>query len=145
MVENGYNGRENIERYSRRRSRDIRFVPFEWNHPKDAEDNYLPLRRREPDDVGKKDGLMPDFSDVPDDQIGICAYNTTDNIPISTVYQDTPEGRLDLLEYCSVNKTIWSSYRGGCETWAGVLFSNRPFSIDCRTRRVEFIDETERS
>src|SRR3989344_4743259 len=109
MVENGYNGRENMERYATKRTgRVIRFVPLEWQHPKDVQGNHLPLWRREPEDVGEKDGLMPDFSDVPDDQIGICAYDSFGNVPISPVYQDTIEGRLDLLKHCSLTETIWS-------------------------------------
>lgn len=132
-----------MERYSRR-GRDIRFVPLEWHHPKDAKGSYLPLIRRGPDDVGEKEGLMPDFSDIPDDQIGICAYATMGNIPISPVYPDTAGGRLDLVKYCSVNETVWDYYRADGETWAGILFTNRTFTIDCQTRRVEFIDETER-
>ncbi len=143
MVENGYNGRENMDRYATERmARAIRFVPLDWQHPRDAKGNYLPIRRRRPEDVGEEDGLMPEFSDVPDDQIGICAYNTTENIPISPVYQDTIEGRLELLKHCSANKTVWSSYRADGETWAGILFSKRDCTLDTQTGRVEFIDRT---
>lgn len=133
-----------MERYATERSGRaiIRFVPLEWEHPKDTEGKYLPLRRRRPEDVGETTGLMPDFSDVPDDQIGICVYTSFGNVPISPVYKDTREGRLELLKHCSRNETVWSTYRADGETWAGILFSNRAYSIDLKTRRVEFTGET---
>lgn len=141
MVEYGYNGRENIERYATNRmGRAVKFVPLEWNHPRDAEGHYLRLRTRMPGDVGTKDGLMPDFSDVADDQIGICAYNTTENIPISPVYRDTVEGRLELLKHCTENRTIWVGYRADREVWAGILFTTRDYTLDVQAGRVEFVE-----
>ena len=142
MVEDGYNGRLNMERYATARmARAIKFVPLDWDHPKDKNGNYVRLIRRDPEDKEKTDGYMPDFSDVPDGQIGICAYNTTENVPISPVYPDTPEGRLKLLDHCSRTQTVWNTYRADGETWAGILFSRRVLYIDTQTRRIEFGDE----
>lgn len=140
-MENEYNGRVNLERYSTRGARDVRFVPLDWSHPRDAEGKYIPLRRRDPEDRGESDGLMRDFSDVPNNRIGICAYNSTENVPISPVFQDTIEGRLGLLNYCSRNATVWSTDRADGETWAGILFTNRPYIQDVETRRIKFVDE----
>src|SRR3990167_10363366 len=75
-------------------NRGLRQIPLNWEHPRDERGSYIPLQDRElayteeEIEEGLADGwlksrqeaedmLMPDFSNVPQEQMGICAYETT--------------------------------------------------------------------
>lgn len=141
-------------------NRGIRIVPLNWEHPRDPRDGsgFKPLLPREHFDNesfeecrDENPGLtreefeswhMPDFSSVPDDQMGICAYETTsEGTPISPVFHNTPEGRFQMAKYCAENRTVFAANKADIETWAAILFSGNTAVVDLHTRRVEISDD----
>src|SRR5438105_2666411 len=93
-------------------NRAIRRVPLTWQHPTDRNGQFIPLLSsanytdeqiadlvsdgRTYEEV--EAGPMPDFSAVPEDQMGLCVYETTsEGTPVSPVFPDTAEGREALL------------------------------------------------
>lgn len=130
--------------------RSLRRVPLKWEHPKDKEGNYIPLYDRskyplyteeeiqemiEDGSLSSREKLeawfAPDFSNVPTEELGICAYeNTTGGTPISPVFPDTPEGQSELLSYLSENQTVFAHIKSGPEGWAAILFGDAIVNLD---------------
>ena len=89
-------------------NREIRRVPLDWEHPRDERGEPIPLYSRgsltpelvqellaEGDSLERIESqYMPDFSAVPEQELGLQAYETTsEGLPISPVFPNTPEGR----------------------------------------------------
>ncbi|MDO8269691.1 MAG: hypothetical protein Q7T54_03410 [Candidatus Levybacteria bacterium] len=139
-------------------TREIRFVPLSWEHPKDETGAYKPLMSRdmayteEEIEEGLADGrissreeldtwFMPDFSNVPEEEMGICAYeSTTEGTPISPVRSNNPQGRFEIARYCAENNSVFVTQRGDIETWAAILYSNNTALVDLQNGRVEISD-----
>jgi hypothetical protein len=136
-------------------NRELRYVPTGWSHPRDKTGCYIPLysRPRHKELEGEiadrlvegdvqiaqdvLDEYMPDFSDVPEDQLGVCAYETsTEGTPISPVFPNTPDGRFALAKYCSEHETIFATYQASIQTWVQVLFGDHRALVDIKSGRV---------
>lgn len=134
--------------------REIRRVPLGFEHPKNEYGHYIGLigpgqGQYEPEEIQEmledgtiqspedmKSWYMPDFSDVPEDEMGICAYETcTEGTPISPVFPDTPQGRLALLHHVTENETTFADHKTSIEGWAAILFSTDNIStiVDIQT------------
>lgn len=125
-------------------TRELRMVPLNWRHPKDANNNFIPLMDRKnypyyPESdiqAGLEEGWLqsreelesmfaPDFSSIPPEEMGICAYQSTnEGTPISPVFPDTTEGRLKLIQYVVDNEYVFGEIKADGETWAMILFGN---------------------
>lgn len=145
-------------RYFARIGKGIRRVPLNWQHPRDPKDGtgYRPLLSRDDFEEQLEDALddgwaksrqefethcMPDFSGVPQEQMGICAYeSTTEGTPISPVYPDTPEGRFQMAKFCAENKTVFAHQKADIEAWAAILFGDDVAHLDIESGRVEIQD-----
>ncbi len=142
-------------------TREAREVPLGWEHPMEN-GNYIPLYpyvHREPqfEHLGvwgereayerEKAVMMPDITDLAPEQIGIAAYETrTDGTPLSPTFPNTPEGRFELLKYCSENKPITPGFgnlqpkMANIAEWGSVLFGEDVL-IDAKTGEVKLIGE----
>lgn len=143
-------------------NREIRRVPPDWKHPIDGEGNYLHLTeyfkfedmwyigRTEEEALADyeidKTRMMPDFSEIPEEKMGICAYeNFTEGTPISPVFPSTPEGRFALAKYCSENASITDRVnflgvkerKASLVDWANTLFSDEPYKLDIESGRID--------
>lgn len=123
----------------------VRKVPLNWEHPKDEEGKYVPLYDRssypryteeeiqellDEGDISSRDEIegwfAPDFSNVPPEEMGICAYEeVTEGTPISPVFPDSPEGMYELVRYCAENRFVFGGFvKADVEGWAAVLWGN---------------------
>lgn len=141
-------------------SREVRHVPLDWKHPVDERGVSISLHdysdfsedlvadynedAEEGETYTREQILswhMPDFSGVPEEQMGICAYETcSEGSPISPVYPNTPEGRFQMVKHCSENETTFGSYTADIEAWAGILFGKNAALVDMHTGRLEMSD-----
>ena len=88
---------------------EVRIVPAGWQHPVDKRVRYAPL--------------FADQMPEPNGETEIVAYETTsEGTPISPAFPTTPEGRLDLVRYCSEHCTTFGDHLAGEEAWAVILF-----------------------
>jgi hypothetical protein len=160
-------GPENREKIEMIPNREVRVVPFDWQHPRDENDEYIPLFPHESleefaefedekdEEVLKQDYeewremMMPDFSTYDKDKLGIAAYETyTDGTPISPVFPQTPEGRFQLAKFCAENRTLIEGFssknipakNGDMVEWAHLLYGNKPL-IDLQSGKVLDLDQ----
>jgi hypothetical protein len=137
-------------------NREIRRVPLDWEHPRDERGAYIPLHEcPDPEELDELRGqgltrdeftenFMPDFSQVPERELGLQAYETTsEGLPISPVFPNTPEGRWALVHYCSQFATVFADRRLNPEAWAELLFGDSLAVVDAETGRVLFDFEAE--
>ena len=143
-------------------NREVRRVPLDWQHPKDADGNYLRIEEyfkfedrwyinisEEEARVifeEEKKHMMPDFSGIPADKMGVCAYESfTEGTPISPVFPDTPEGRFLMVKYCAENASITDQIsflgvkkqKADVVTWTNALFSEVPYALDINSGKIE--------
>lgn len=139
-------------------NRELRRVPLDWQHPKDKEGYDEPLLSRDSkytdEDIDEmlKDGdikskdevstwFMPDFSDVPDEKMGICAYEcTTEGTPISPVFPNTSRGRFELAKYCAQNYSVFGENKADIESWAGILYGNADCYFNLADETIEIFE-----
>jgi hypothetical protein len=118
-------------------NREVRFIPRDWQHPRDERGRYLPLL---PNGYAAANGLaeaeawpeMPATTGpVRLQGLEIAAYETTtEGTPISPAFPDTPAGRLALVNYCAGHATTFADGRADAETWAAILFGDGAASIE---------------
>jgi hypothetical protein len=121
-------------------NREMRRVPLDWQHPLDESGCPIPLLARDPDTVDEVDYQTPDFSDVPAEQMGICAYETTtEGTTISPVYPDTPAGRFALGRFCANNATIFADQTADVASWCRIIFGDISPVVDPIHQTVRFI------
>lgn len=126
----------------------IRRVPLDWAHPTDENSDFIPLRDRQnpfsgdeidelvdegviksPEDLESQ--YMPDFSSVPDEEMGICAYEEiTGGTPMSPVLLNTEKGRYWMVKYCADIDSM-TGENIDVDTWAGKLFGDADLSVYC--------------
>lgn len=138
---------------------ETRQVPLDWKHPKDENGDYIPLLSRtdknrytaseikymrdegsikSPEEI--ETWYMPDFSSMPEDQTGICAYEAvTEGTPISPVFPNTPTGRFELAKYCSENAIVFGEHKvPDIEAWCGILFDSVNALFNPKEGAIEF-------
>lgn len=145
-------------------NREIRRVPLDWKHPQNEDGSYIPLTeytrfediwysgRTEEEAQRKyeegKQHMMPDFSEVPEEKMGICAYESfTEGTPISPVFPSAPEGRFALAKYCSENASIADRVdllgvkekKAGLVDWVNTLFSDLPHTLDIQSGKIDIL------
>jgi hypothetical protein len=138
-------------------NREVRRVPLNWQHPLDERGFPVPLyefssfsedlvaKYNEDSPAGKiytREEIlgfhMPDFSEIPADEMGICAYEkTTEGTPISPIFPNTPEGRFLLVKHCAEHETAFADFTADTSEWAQLLFSVNLASVDLSTGRLE--------
>jgi hypothetical protein len=118
-------------------NREVRRIPAGWQHPKDERGRYVPLydrayyadllRELQADEPRPTVGQMPQINEP---GYEIAAYETTsEGTPVSPAFPDTPQGRLDLVNWCAENATTWADNRADAEAWAAILFGEDLASI----------------
>jgi hypothetical protein len=119
-------------------NREVRNIPLDWQHPIDTSGQPIPLLSLEhlytPKELqellaaGQRladitSRYMPDFSALPDAQLGLCVYETTtEGTPLTPVFPATPEGRWALVHYCATRVSVFGGRRANAEAWAELLF-----------------------
>jgi hypothetical protein len=121
--------------------KEIRRVPLTWQHPTYSVDElepdqhyllgrYKALQSRErysEEEIEElsREGIfefMPDFSDIPEEEMGICIYETvTDGTPKSEVFPDTPNGHLDLIRFAADRIEVIGAGYVSAEAWVAIL------------------------
>ena len=127
--------------------RGIRRVPLGWEHPKDENGHYIPLFDAAASSGGQynfdnvaelvEDGdlrlgermepwYMPGFGDIPEEEMGICLYETTtEGTPLTPIFPDTPEGQKDLAAYASEYATAYADWELSTQQWEARLFGEQ--------------------
>ncbi|MDB5161457.1 MAG: hypothetical protein JWO96_837 [Candidatus Saccharibacteria bacterium] len=120
----------------------IRRVPLNWKHPKDSNGYHIPLydsreaggytisELEEEIEAAHitsdyfAERYMPAFGDVPEEEMGICLYDTVvEGVPLTPVYPDTPQGCKDLASYASEYVATVSDHTGA-QYWEERLFGD---------------------
>jgi hypothetical protein len=128
---------------------EARIVPKGWEHPKDADGDHIPLLPerywpatpearakwvREFGEPAHRERFMPlaiHLNDRAGHDTDVIAYETvTEGTPISPSFPNTPEGRRDLLVWCSENETTDGTTKVDAEAWAGLLFGDAVIGAD---------------
>ena len=103
-------------------NREVRIIPAGWRHPRDARDRNVPLL---PAGYVADDAEHADLMPEPTGATEIAAYETvSEGTPISPAFPDTPQGRLDLVNYCAEHCATFGDHRAGVEAWAVLLFGD---------------------
>ncbi|MDB5184967.1 MAG: hypothetical protein JWN38_775 [Candidatus Saccharibacteria bacterium] len=127
-------------------NREARVVALDWEHPKNEQGFHVPLLPRgsyteeeiqdflEDGTLQSREELetwyMPDISDVPEDKLGVAAYETTtEGTPISPVFPNTREGKINLVRYVTEHETVFANVQTDGEAWAGILFNEAALAM----------------
>lgn len=118
-------------------NREVRIIPKGWQYPE-----HRPLLRaddwpadadaltqwqedHETTDLPQRDDYMPSVEGLPTEETEIMVYETTsEGSPISPAFPNTPEGRLELVVYCTGHCSTFASLKTGPEEWAAILFGD---------------------
>ncbi|HLF79727.1 MAG TPA: hypothetical protein VJB57_19775 [Dehalococcoidia bacterium] len=104
-------------------NREVRWIPRGWQHPRDEQGRLRPLL---PNGSGADPASEMPAATGPSRVAGleIAAYETTtEGTPLSPSFPDTPEGRLDLVNWCAENATTFGrTNKADAEAWAAILF-----------------------
>ena len=121
---------------------EIRGIPKGWKHPQDERGRHRPLlpadqwpstaeaqrqwmMEYETDQPPNPEQFMPSVRALPAEATEIVAYETTsEGTPISPAFRNTPEGRLELVNYCAEHCTTFAQNMAGPEAWAAILFGS---------------------
>ena len=131
-------------------SREVRTIPRGWQHPKNAEGRYIGLfddwdadvkyREETPQYYGPdsdeppmdRDEYMPEVKHLPVEETQIVAYETvSEGTPMSPAFDNTPEGKLALLQWCAENASVPGSrdQHTSIEAWAAMLYGTAMVNI----------------
>lgn len=139
-------------------NREVRHVPLDWEHPRDEEGEIVTLfdRSRFTEETVEEylaegpeytrelieSWHMPDFSNIPPERMGVCAYETTsEGTPISPIYPNNPRGRFDLVRFCAENATVFADQKcPDIEAWTGILFSRGLATVDLKSGTVSIVE-----
>ena len=109
---------------------EVRVIPRGWQHPRDERGRHIPMLPY---------GFEPDGSDIvaydcmpqPLGDVEIAAYEAiSDGTPASPAFPDTPQGRLDLVNWCSDHQPTFRNQLAGPEAWAAILFGDAAILTD---------------
>ncbi len=113
---------------------EARSFPKGWAHPK-RNGRYVPLlpygyAGDETDDfVATPETTMPPSRLQGENEIA--AYEAvSEGTPISPAFPDTPQGRLDLCNWCAANEDILGKRKVDAEAWAAILFGDAAITGD---------------
>jgi len=124
-------------------NKEVRIIPKGWSHPRDERGRHRPLlpadrwpstpeeqrqwmAEYETAEPPNPDQFMPSVRGLPAEATEIVAYETTsEGTPISPAFPNTPQGRLDLVNYCAEHGTTFAQHTAGPEAWAAILFADR--------------------
>jgi len=124
-------------------NKEVRIIPKGWKHPQDEDGRHRPLLsadqwpstpeeqrqwmiENETDQPPMAERFMPSVRGLPVEETEIVAYETTsEGTPISPAFRNTPEGRLELVNYCAEHCTTFAQNMAGPEAWAAILFGGR--------------------
>ncbi len=123
--------------------REVRIIPKGWQHPRDDRGRHVPLLPADYtfEDAETRDacpvGLMPDARRLAAHETEIAAYEAvSEGTPISSVFPNTPEGRLALVNYCAEHETTFGDHHADAEAWATILFGDASVGIDGTVRHL---------
>lgn len=118
-------------------NREVRAIPLNWAHPRDTDGQPLPLHSRSraytESELAEllaegrtrqeiETWFMPDFSAVPEAEMGVAVYETTtEGTPLTPVFPNTREGLFNLLQYCTQHCATFADIRADIDTWARIL------------------------
>ena len=121
---------------------EVRTIPKGWKHPRAEGGRDRPLlpadqwpstpeeqrqwmTENETDQPPMAERFMPSIRSLPVEETEIVAYETTsEGTPISPAFPNTPQGRLDLVNYCAEHCTTFAQHMAGPEAWAAILFGS---------------------
>jgi hypothetical protein len=85
--------------------------------------------------------MMPDFSAMPAERMGIAAYETTtEGTPVSPVFPDTARGRFELVDYCRGHANVFGGDEcPSLEAWSSILFGEEGAVVDLDARTVVYL------
>jgi len=124
-------------------NKEVRVIPKGWKHLRDERGRHRPLLsaeqwpstaeeqrqwmiENEADEPPNPEHFMPSVRGLPAEATEIVAYETTsEGTPISPAFPNTPQGRLDLVNYCAEHCTTFAQHTAGAEAWAAILFADR--------------------
>jgi len=113
---------------------EARAFPKGWQHPKLANGRYKPLL---PYGYAGDDSVAPATPETtmpPTPMRGeseIAAYEAvSEGTPISPGFPDTPQGRLDLCNWCAEHEKLLGRRLVDAEAWAAILFGDAAITGD---------------
>lgn len=114
----------NESRYAFVGTYEVREIPKGWEHPKDARGRHVPLLPFGSSD-GEELALAERMMPPPLGEIEIAAYEAvSEGTPISPAFPDTPQGRLDLCNWCAAHEKLFGKHLVDAEAWAAILFGD---------------------
>ena len=73
-----------------------------------------------------KDSGVNWIGDIPEEEMGICLYETTtEGTPLTPIFPDTPEGQKDLAAYASEYATAYADWELSTQQWEARLFGEQ--------------------
>ena len=123
-------------------NKEVRVIPKGWKHPQDERGRHRPLlsadrwpstaeaqhqwmMEYETEQPPDPEQFMPSARGLPVEATEIVAYETTsEGTPISPGFPNTPEGRLELVNYCAEHCTTFGQHTADPEAWAAILFGD---------------------
>ena len=112
-------------------NREVRVVPVNWAHPMERTDNLI--RPWKPQPIYNVD--MPSVEGHK--RTWIMGYETTsEGTPFTPPFENTPEGRAALIEFCTEYCFTFGSYTATKEEWIRLLFDEDVFAVDVKTGQL---------
>ena len=112
---------------------EVREFPKGWQHPRDSGGRYVPLfragfwRNADAECSFTADVCLPETNGEHE----IAAYEAiSEGTPASPAFPDTPQGRLDLINWCSEHVPTFRKQMAGPEAWAAILFGDAAILTD---------------
>ncbi len=112
--------------------REVRVIPKGWRHPIEG-GRHVPLLPAGYvfDEDQAPYPMMPDVHHLAPYETEVAAYESvSEGTPISPAFPNTPQGRLDLINYCAGHCTTFGHHKAGAEAWAAILFGDAAVSLD---------------
>ena len=110
---------------------EVREVRKGWQHPKDARGRYVPLLPFGSSSDGEEPAPAALMMPAPLGEVEIAAYEAvSEGTPASPSFPDTPQGRLDLCNWCAEHVDVMGRRRVDAEAWAAILFGEAAITGD---------------
>jgi hypothetical protein len=113
---------------------EAREIPEGWQHPKDEHGEYIPLLPYGYAGDDSEIAVTPENTMPPTPWQGACeivAYEScTEGTPVSPAFPSTPQGKVDLCNWCSANEKVLGNHTAEGEAWAAILFGDAAITGD---------------